>query len=110
MSSLDGYWARYDHTLTTLRAERPSTFAGVKTILDRFEAPSSGDAFFPGGADDDLASALADAGWTIRFGEGDYVWTGRHPQSGAVLQYVEGDVYCLKEAPHPNVNTKKKVP
>lgn len=101
MSALDGYWARYDHTLAVIRAERPSSFATLKVILDRFESPSSGDAFFPGGADDDLASALADAGWDLTWEDGDYVWSARHPLSGAVLRYVEGDVYCLKEAPHP---------
>lgn len=97
MGTLDAYWAQYDHTLATIRAERPSTFAGVKLILDRFEPPSSGDAFFPGGADDDLADALADAGWSIKLEEGTYLYTAVHPISGAVLQHVEGDLYCLKE-------------
>ncbi|PWB97059.1 hypothetical protein [Homoserinimonas hongtaonis] len=95
--SLDMYWKRYDETLATVRAERPATFAGLKLILDRFESPSSGDAFFLGGADDDLADALADAGWSIKFEDGDYVYTAVHPESGAVVQHVEGDVYCLIE-------------
>lgn len=38
-------------------------FAKLKAILDTFEPPSSGDAFFPGGADDDLVDALHDVGW-----------------------------------------------
>jgi len=95
--SLEAYWKMYDHTLATVRAERPATFAGVKLILDRFEAPSSGDAFFPGGADDGLADAIMDAGWSLAFEEGDYLWTAAHPGSGAVIRYVEGDVYCLLE-------------
>lgn len=60
------YSQNYDRTLGTIRAERPTTFAGVKLILDRFERPSSGRdrAFFPGGAatHDTLASALMEGG------------------------------------------------
>ena len=95
--SLDRYWKAYDHTLATIRAEKPSTFAGVKLILDRFEPPSSGQAFFPGGADDDLADALSDAGWSIKFEDGDYMYTAVNPMSGAILQHVEGDIYLLVE-------------
>lgn len=96
-NGLDAYWRMYDHTLATIRAEQPTTFAGVKLILDRFEPPSSGDAFFPGGADDTLADALMECGWSVAFEEGDYLYTAVHPQSGAVLQHVEGDLYCLVE-------------
>lgn len=89
----DLYWERYDATLARIRAERPTSFAGVKLILDVFSSKSSGDAFFPGGADDTLAHALADSGWEIRFGDGDYVWVATHTDSNASLTYVEGDVY-----------------
>lgn len=95
--SLDMYWRRYDQTLARVRAERPRTFAGLKLILDAFEPKSSGDAFFPGGADDTLADALMNAGWSVDFEEGDYLYTVVHPESGAVIQHVEGDIYCLLE-------------
>lgn len=95
--SLDLYWQAYDRTLASIRAEKPTTAAGLKLILDRFEPPSSADMFFPGGADDDLADALADAGWSIKFEEGTYLYTAVHPYSGAVVQHVEGDVYILLE-------------
>lgn len=95
--SLDLYWQAYDRTLATIRAERPATFAGLKLILDRFERPSSGDAFFPGGADDTLADALMSAGWSVDFEDGDYLYTAVHPDSGAVIHYVEGDIHCLME-------------
>ncbi|KXZ61392.1 hypothetical protein Mlaev_00651 [Microbacterium laevaniformans] len=95
--NLDLYWQQYDRTLATIRAERPSTFAGLKLILDRFEPPSSGEAFFPGGADDTLALALMEAGWSVDFEEGDYLYTAVHPESGAVVHHVEGDLYCLLE-------------
>lgn len=95
--SLDLYWQAYDRTLASIRAERPATAAGLKLILDRFEPPSSADMFFPGGADDDLADALADAGWSIKLEEGTYLYTAVHPASGAVIQHVEGDIYILLE-------------
>lgn len=95
--NLDLYWRSYERTLATVRAERPSTFAGLKLVLDRFEPPSSGEAFFPGGADDTLAIALMDAGWSVDYEEGDYLYTAVHPESGAVVHHVEGDLYCLLE-------------
>jgi len=93
VSAWANYWRAYDATLNTIRAERPSTFAGVKLILDRFSAPSSGDAFFPGGADDTLADALRDAGWDFDWDEADYLYTARHPLTGARLRYIEGDIF-----------------
>lgn len=100
-AQMDAYWRMYDHTLATIRTEMPSTFAGLKLILDRFQPPSSGDAFFPDGGDDDLASALHDAGWMIRLQEGTYLYKATHFRTGAKLQYVEGDLYCLHEAVRP---------
>lgn len=91
--SIHDYWKMYDRTLARVRDEKPSTFAALKAILDRFEPPSSGDAFFPGGADDDLADALHDAGWELRFNEGNYVYMARHPLTGAKLHHVEGDLF-----------------
>lgn len=88
----DLYWERHASTLARVRAERPSSFAGLKLILDVFHSRSSGDAFFPDGADDTLADALADAGWGVTFLEGSYLYRAQHP-SGAVLTYVEGDLY-----------------
>lgn len=98
MSALDGYWSAYDATLARVRKEQPDTFAKLKAILDTLEPPSSGDAFFPGGADDTLADALADAGWELRFVEGSYVYIARHPRTGAKLEHVEGDLYDRTKA------------
>ncbi|GLI28493.1 hypothetical protein ARHIZOSPH14_27350 [Agromyces rhizosphaerae] len=91
--SLSAYWAASDATLARVREEKPDTFAALKAILDSFEPPSSGDAFFPGGADDGLADALHDAGWEIRFVGGSYVYIARHRRTGAKLHHVEGDLY-----------------
>ena len=48
MSALDGYWAAYDATLARIRQQQPDTFPALKAILDAFQPPSSGDAFFAG--------------------------------------------------------------
>jgi hypothetical protein len=90
--SADLYWERHAATLARIRAESPSTFAGVRLILDVFTPRSSGDAFFPDGGDDTLADALTDAGWTVTYLEGTYLYRASHP-SGAVLTYVEGDLF-----------------
>ncbi|MDL5351589.1 DUF4314 domain-containing protein [Microbacterium sp. zg-YB36] len=93
MSGIEAYWVAYDATLTRVRTERPDTFAGLKAILDTFEPPSSGQAFFGDGADDQLSDALHDAGWRIDFIEATYLYTARHPNTGARARYVEGDLY-----------------
>lgn len=91
--SLEGYWRKYDETLARIRSERPDSFAGLKLILDEFEPPSSGDAFFPDGADDTLADALSDAGWRIAYSDGTYVYRAFNPTTSDVATYVEGDLY-----------------
>ncbi len=93
MVNLGAYWSAYDATLARVRSETPNTFEALKGILDSFEPPSSGDAFFPGGSDDDLADALIDAGWVLNFREGAFVYTAHHPDTGARLEHVEGDLY-----------------
>ena len=87
------YWSGYRATLARVRAEQPSTVDGLAAILNRFQAPSAGTAFFGNDADDRLCDALADAGWDLRFLERDYLWEARHPGSGERLHYLEGDVY-----------------
>ena len=93
MPNLDLYWRRYDATLARIRADKPDTFTALKAILDAFEPPSSGDAFFPDGADDTLADALEDAGWHVEFREASYVYYAKHSKTGARLSYFEGDLF-----------------
>lgn len=90
--NINDYWDKYDKTLVRVRVEKPKDLTELKAILDDFEPPSSGAAFFPGGADDTLGEALEDAGWGLVWLEGDYLWQARSP-SGAVIHHVEGDVY-----------------
>jgi len=93
MAGLDSFWQGYEATLARVRAERPTTTALLAVILGSFQAPSVGVAFFGNNADDHLSDALNDAGWDVRFIEGDYLWEARNLASGAQLHYVEGDVY-----------------
>lgn len=89
---MDAYWKQYQLTLDRIEKEKPQTFDGVKAILDQFEPPSSGEAFFPGGADETLGDSLSKAGWHIDWREGDYLWLGTS-QTGELISYVEGDLY-----------------
>jgi hypothetical protein len=91
--SLQDFWTGYDKTLARVRAEKPSTVKAVAAILNEFQPPSCGIAFFGNNADDQLSLALRDAGWDLHFLERDYLWEARHPGSGETLHYVEGDVY-----------------
>lgn len=90
--NLDAYWNRYDATLARIREEKPQSMNDLKHILDTFEPPSSGEAFFPGGADETLGEALRAAGWSISYREGDYVWVGTS-QTGEKVSHIEGDLY-----------------
>ena len=99
--SLRAYWAAYDATLARIRQQQPDTFPALKAILDAFQPPSSGDAFFAGGADDTLGDALADAGWRITWREGDYLWDAWHPATRARIEHVEGDVHDRTKAVQP---------
>lgn len=91
--SLDEFWVGYDWTLTRIRTEKPATVSDLRVILNDFQRPSSGVAFFGNNADDHLSYALCDAGWEVRYLSHDYLWEARHPASGEELHYVEGDVY-----------------
>lgn len=92
MPNLDAYWAKYDDTLKRVREEKPADLAALKVILDSFSAPSSGVAFFPNGADDQLDDALIDAGWSINYIEADYLWQAKSP-TGERIHFVEGDIH-----------------
>lgn len=95
----NSFWAAIDDTLDRIEAERPETFDGVAAALDNetvraysgiFNADQS---FFGGsGGDRSLWSALRRAGWVRTWVDADYYYVARHPVSGEVLTYCEGDV------------------
>ena len=91
--TLDNFWAGYDRTLTRVRAERPCTVNAVAAILNDFQPPSAGVAFFGNNADVRLSYALTDAGWDLEYLENDYLWQARNRETGEWLHCVEGDVY-----------------
>lgn len=90
---VSAYRAAYTRTLARIREERPDTFAALKTILDHFTPPSAGDAFFPGGAEDELVDALADAGWDVRLFSSSNVYSALHPVTRAKLHHLDGELY-----------------
>ena len=81
MSILDGFWAGYDATLQRVRTNRPQTLAALAAILNDFQAPSSGVAFFGNNADEHLSDALQEVGWDVIYLEGDYLWEARNSAS-----------------------------
>lgn len=93
MTGLDQFWAGYESTLRRIIAERPATVDALVAILNAFQQPSAGLAFFGNNADTHLSDALDAAGWSVSFIEGDYLWEAQHGASGEVIHYVEGDVY-----------------
>ncbi len=98
MPGLDAYWAAYDRTLVRVSTEKPATVDALVAILNTFEAPSSGVAFFGNNADEHLSDALSAADWDIYFIEADYLWEARSP-SGEWLHSVEGDIYPGRLSP-----------
>jgi hypothetical protein len=100
-SPLDSFWAGYELTLARIRAEKPATLAEIAKILNAFQEPQAGAAFFGNNADDQLALALADAGWVVGYLEGDYLWEAGNPASGEWIHYVEGDLYEGRYSPPP---------
>lgn len=90
--NLENFWEGYDATLARVRAERPQTLPALAEILNAFQPPSAGVAFFGNNADDVLAAALHDAGWQIFYIEDGYLWDGCS-KDGEWIHYVEGDIY-----------------
>lgn len=90
---IQDFWAIISEQLSAIREDKPTTVAEIIDILGGSEAASAGDAFFAGsGGDDQLADALRDAGWRIRWIEAPYYYTATHPATGESLTYIEGDV------------------
>ena len=88
--SLDPFWVAIDHQLDMIEASKPNTSREVLILLDG----SSTSAFFGGGGGDrELLSSLTVAGWEVTEYHAAYFWTAAHPDTGATLEYIEGDVY-----------------
>lgn len=92
MTALSEFWEGYDRTLKRIGDEEPQTLAAVAAILNDFQPPSAGVAFFGNNGDEHLSVALMGVGWDVRFIEHDYLWEATSP-IGDTLHYVEGDIY-----------------
>lgn len=88
----DPYWTNYEACLDKIVTGRGATVAGVIEICNEHFEPSSGEAFFPGGADRDLLGTLMDrGGWSTVWVEAHYYFAIRDA-NGDVLSYIEGDI------------------
>lgn len=94
--SLDKYWKKYDETKALIVDRKPQNFADLKTILDAFQPPSSGHAFWPNGDGTHLVDELTHAGWHVIKWHEEFHYVIQAP-SGQRVEYVEGDLYLLKQ-------------
>ena len=95
------FWESIAVTLRDIVETMPCEFDEVKEILDATGNPDDTDygtrtadtSFFAGsGGDNQLCTALCAAGWVYVWAEANYWYVMRHPLSGDVLTYTEGDV------------------
>lgn len=100
MGANDAFWTEISAQVNVLRHVATADEV-VRVLTNDRDYPtvfgqygkSSGDAFFAGsGGDEDLESALREAGWTHVWRRAGYYWSMRAPDGSAVT-YVEGDVY-----------------
>lgn len=96
-----GFWQEIDAQL-----ERISSASSADEVIDilndsdaspevaaDFSALGAGDAFFAGsGGDNQLSSALREAGWQYVWRESSFYYVVQAPD-GSMLTYIEGDVY-----------------
>lgn len=99
-NALSDYWTAIEEAAARLTLHRPTTSAQVVAILTESDPsdPSMHDgnaaAFWSGdNAGHSLAGILSAAGWRFEWVEASYYWQMRHPLTGDVLAYIEGDVY-----------------
>lgn len=94
------YWAQYAETKALIVDTKPQSFAELKTILDAFQSPSSGDAFWPNGDGTHLADELAVAGWVVLVWFEEFHYVIENP-AGEFVEYVEGDLYLRPKYKRP---------
>ncbi|MFJ4174028.1 hypothetical protein [Microbacterium sp. NPDC089696] len=83
------FWELIDQQLDEIGAG-VETFDGVRLVLGRGQGPDA--TFFAGsGGDRTLAEELRRSGWEHVWGDRIF-YVMRHPVSGEVLTYIEGDV------------------
>ena len=89
MMAMSGFWDLIDAQLDEIGAGC-QTFDAVRLVLGRGSSPDA--TFFAGsGGDRTLAEELRRSGWEHVWGDRIF-YVMRHPVSGEVLTYIEGDV------------------
>jgi hypothetical protein len=95
------FWANYNKCNEELKSAK--TVDDVIRICKSYFGKSSGEAFYPGGGDEDLLGTLCDAGWRPAWIRAEYYFgiyePGGYPDSSKGLHYVEGDIYRGKGKP-----------
>lgn len=96
----DPFWVNVDAQLDHIEESRPSTAQQVIDVMNLYERPSSGQAFFAGsGGDRTLLGSLSKAGWFVYKIEAIYYWVAQHPDTKDLVTYIEGDVYIGDHMP-----------
>ena len=82
------------HAYDAIQAAAPTTAQQVVVILLEHDpmGKSAADAFWS--SDESLISLLAQSGWLISWFQAYYYWQIKHPDTGSILTYIEGDVYA----------------
>jgi hypothetical protein len=100
MSFMDMFWAGIDEIFERIEFEKPDTFDKLRDILHPEGTRPKDMAFFAGsGGDKSLWWALVDVGWQNVWFEEEYYYALKHPATGEVLTYVEGDIYRGDQRP-----------
>ncbi|MFD7247977.1 hypothetical protein ACFV6Y_39280 [Streptomyces massasporeus] len=90
---MDSYWANYDKCLDRIKEDGRTVDDVIRILKEHYE-PSSGEAFFPGGADRSLWGTLMwdRDDWSIVWSEADYFFAAQDSE-GNGFTFCEGDVY-----------------
>ena len=77
-----------------IEAAAPTTAKQVVAILLEHDpmGRSAADAFWS--SDESLVDLLAESGWLVAWFEAYYYWQVKHPETGSILTFIEGDVYA----------------
>lgn len=92
------FWQNVDAQLDHIEKVKPNTAWHVIQIMNEYRTDygmSSGEAFFEGsGGDRQLLGSLIKSGWHLDEMEAVYYYTAKHPSTGEIITYVEGDVFA----------------
>lgn len=92
MTAMDNYWRNYEACLARVKSEARTVDDLIRILNEHFD-PSSGEAFFPDGADEDMCGTLLETpGWSMVRVHAAYHFVAQDVE-GRRIEFVEGDVY-----------------